>query len=177
MSFNVGLAVIPIIFGWIALKNKSAIVKIPAGLVWFFFIPNTIYLVTDFINLARDVRFISGIYLTIDIAIYLVLIPIGIITYIVSVFPFEKWFVKNRHVDKNLAVFILNLFIGFGLVLGRILRANSWEVITNFQSVVAKSIEIVKSAELILAVFGFAILCQAIYIIFKKPISKSLKLK
>lgn len=177
MGFNVVLALIPVLFGWVMYKNKIPAIRIICAFIWFFFLPNTIYLLTDFINLFHDLHFISGLYVTLDIALYLVLMPIGVVTYILAVYPFEKLITKKMGLNKTAIIIFLNLFMGFGLVLGRIQRANSWEILTSIQSIISKSIAVVSSLELLAFVLIFAILCQAVYLIFRQDVLKRFKLK
>lgn len=170
MIFNVALAIIPILAARIFVKSKSSLAKLAAGLVWFFFLPNTVYLITDIVNLSTDINVIRGIYLLANAAIYLILIPVGIATYILAVHPLEAKLPKN---SRFVALFFLNVFVGFGLVLGRIQRANSWEVLTNINVVIEKSVEILRSYELLALVLVLAVFCQLMYFNFKKRIVKN----
>jgi len=165
MAFNFFLALIPVFLGAAVFKKEFTFIKFLGAIVWFFFLPNSIYLITDIVNLVGDIRYISGIYLLADAILFLVLIPVGIVTYVLSVLPFTKRF-------THFHLFILNIFVGFGLILGRVQRVNSWEVVTNPQNVVLKSIEMLTSIELILLIAIMAGLCQVIYILFKDKVIK-----
>lgn len=169
MTFNVALAIIAVIFGSLAFKTKNKFIKILAAIVWFFFLPNTIYLVTDVVNIPRDIGETSGIYLLITIFLYLILIPVGIITFVLAERPFEKTFVKK---GNYLPMYALNLFVAFGIVLGRVQRVNSWEVLTNIHNVIAESLRILKSLELVVLVIIFAVFCQIIYLTLEKRVLK-----
>src|SRR3989344_8119552 len=108
MIFNVVLALIPIFFVRILVKAKSTLSKVFAGLVWFIFLPNTVYLITDIINL--QLPQVQGPYFLLYALIFLVLIPIGVITYILAIYPLEKkLFRKNASNQKHIYLFILNL--------------------------------------------------------------------
>lgn len=171
MSFNVFLAVVPVFFGLAMYKSKTLPIRLAAAIIWLIFLPNTVYLLTDPVNLFNDATQISGIYLLVDIFMYLVLLPIGVITYILSINYFEKIFItKKTKKDISSYIYLLNFLVGFGLVLGRILRLNSWEAFTNFEKVIYGSLSIVKSVELMVIVFVFAIFSQIIYLKFKKSI-------
>lgn len=176
MSFNVILALIPIVFGIIMYQNKNIIVKAVAGLIWFFFLPNTIYLTTDIINFLKDVKRISGVFLAIDLALYLFLIVIGVITFIMAIDPFERMLFKDKSkkiIEQNLPIiYVLNFFVGFGVVLGRIHRLNSWDVFVDTQRVIFYSLETLRSLKLMILVFAFAILSQFVYVKFRKSVPK-----
>ena len=47
MGWNVFLALIPPIFGWLVLIMRQRVLKVACALIWFFFLPNTLYLITD----------------------------------------------------------------------------------------------------------------------------------
>src|SRR5207244_8934203 len=51
MGWNVFLALIPLIFGWLLLKTRQKILKVAFALIWFFFLPNTLYLLTDLLHI------------------------------------------------------------------------------------------------------------------------------
>ena len=176
MSFNVILALIPIVFGILMYRNKNIIAKVGFGLIWFFFLPNTIYLVTDMAHILRDMKRITGVYLAVDITLYLILIILGVITFIMAIDPFEKMLFKNKSKKKireNIPIiYILNFFVGFGLVLGRVHRLNSWDVFINIQDVIFYSLKTFMSLKLMILVFGFAILSQFVYMKFRKSVPK-----
>src|SRR2546429_6176605 len=44
MGWNVFLALIPPIFGWLLLITRQKVLKVAFALTWFFFLPNTLYL-------------------------------------------------------------------------------------------------------------------------------------
>ena len=179
MAFNVFLALVPIFFGALMFKTKSTVIKLAAGLIWFIFLPNTIYLLTDIAHLFEDAQKLSGIYLLWDTILYLSLIPIGIVTFILALDPFEKILFGNKSKKKikdNLPIiYILNFFVGFGVVLGWVHRANSWEVFTDTQKVIASSLATIKSWELMVLVLVFSAVAQWIYLKFKKPVLRIVK--
>lgn len=172
MSFNVFLAIIPIFFGILMYKTKSGNIRFLAFIIWLLFVPNTVYLLTDPVNLIRDVKIFSGIYLVIDVFLYLILIPIGIFTYVLSVIYFEKMLNKLKQKATALPVFVLNLLIGLGIVLGRVPRLNSWEALTNMNNVAMHILTIIKLPEFIVAVITCSVLCQLIYIKFRGSVLK-----
>jgi uncharacterized membrane protein len=47
MSFNVMLALLAVLFGFFFMQAKGKILQYLFGMLWFFFLPNTIYLYTD----------------------------------------------------------------------------------------------------------------------------------
>lgn len=168
------LALIPIVFGILMYRNKNIIAKAAFGIVWFFFLPNTIYLTTDIIHFFEDARKISGIFLAIDLFLYLSLIVLGVVTYIMAVDPFERLLFKNKtkkQREQNLPlIYILNFFVGFGVVLGRVHRLNSWDIVINTEQVIYHTLETLRSIPLMILVFAFMLLSQVTYMRFRKSV-------
>mgnify|MGYP001558466897 CR=1 FL=1 len=179
VGFNVFLALIPIVFGALMFKTKSTVIKLAAGFIWFIFLPNTIYLLTDITHLFEDAQKLAPIYLLWDTFLYLSLIPIGITTFILAIDPFEKMLFRNKSKKKikdNLPrIYILNFFVGFGVVLGWVHRANSWEVFTDTQKVITSSLNTLGSWELMVLVLVFSAVAQLVYLKFKKPVLRIVK--
>lgn len=161
------------------LKSRSIIIKLAAGFSWFVFLPNTVYLLTDIIHIFEDVQKLTPIYLLFDSFLYLMLFSIGIITFILAIDPFEKILFGNKSkakIRENLPIiYILNFFVGFGIVLGRVHRLNSWDVITDTQKVIVDSIQTIKSWELMVLVVIFAALSHFVYLKFRKSVLKIVK--
>ncbi len=167
MTWNIFLAIIPVVFGRWMVKGKTNIKRILAGFVWFFFLPNSIYLLTDPINLFKDARFLTGIYLMLDIILFAILLPIGVVTYIISMGYFERMLNKVKDkILKHSIIFILNSLVAFGVVLGRFQRVNSWEVITDIPNVIEKSLGILASPSLMSWVIFFVICFEIVYYYF-----------
>lgn len=171
MSFNIFLAVIPVIFGWMMVRTPSRILKILYGSIWFLFLPNTIYLLTDIGHLFADWHLVPLEYKSLFISEYTILMLIGFVSFVLGLYPIERFFRKTKHKKQNLQkdifIYSANFLIGFGLVLGRIERVNSWDVLTNTSFVLYKSIVTVTSLQLILLVIFFGLLSNLIYFVFR----------
>lgn len=158
------------------IQAKNIYLRLLIGFVWFFFLPNTIYLLTDITHLFEDILVISGIYLLIDILFYVVLMVLGVVTFIWAMDPFERLLLKTRSkkklIEHKYIIYGLNFLVGFGLVLGRVHRVNSWEVITDTSKVIHFTLETFKSIELMFWVVGFTILSQVVYMKFRKFVPK-----
>lgn len=176
MLFNIILAMIPIVFGIVMVQNKNLLIKLASFTIWFFFLPNTIYLLTDFMHLFEDARQLSGIYLIIDAGLYITMAILGVVTFILAIDPFERILLKT-HSQKKLAehklvIYGLNFLVGFGLVLGRIHRVNSWEVVTDTGRVIYYTLQTISSLEFMFWVLIFAVLSQVVYLRFRNVIPK-----
>lgn len=181
MSFNIFLAFVPVLFGWIMLKNRSLTIKIITAAIWITFLPNTLYLLTDITHFFEDARILRGAYLGIDLLMYLVLIVLGVFTFTIAMYPFERLVFprqSKKKIKRNIpAFFILNFIVGFGMVLGRVQRTNSWEVFTDIEKVLVGSLATISSLKLMFLAIIFAVLCQVIYSTFAKVILKNVSWK
>jgi uncharacterized membrane protein len=96
--------------------------------VWLLFIPNAFYIITDLFHLDMN----ETVPLWYDLALLLSFAWSGILFGILSVRQMEKLF-ENHFSKKFDLLFILPVMAlnGFGIYVGRYLRFNSWDVITN----------------------------------------------
>lgn len=109
---------------WIESNCKFAVLFIG----WTLFIPNAFYIITDLFHL--EVR--TGIPLWFDLALILSFAWNGLLLGILSVRHMEKIVeVKFPVVKEWQFVFPLMLLNAFGIYIGRYLRYNTWDVITN----------------------------------------------
>jgi uncharacterized membrane protein len=175
MSYNLFLALIPVILAWSAYSVKNKLLKISILIVWLMFTPNTVYIVTDilhFLQQANDISIFSGIILFIQYFIFLIL---GLLTYILSLYPIEKILKKHYKKQKENIIILLiaiNFLIGFGVVLGRVHRLNSWDVILELQKVLDAAKEVIFSPSLILLAILFGLFANLVYFLFKEKIIK-----
>jgi uncharacterized membrane protein len=96
--------------------------------IWLLFIPNAFYIITDLFHLDMN----ETVPLWYDLALLLSFAWSGILFGILSVRQMEKLF--EKHFSKKFdLLFILPVMAlnGFGIYIGRYLRFNSWDVITN----------------------------------------------
>lgn len=167
MSFNILLAFLPILFGWVMYTAKYKSLKIAASLLWILFIPNSIYIFTDIKYLPGDLRLLNETWSVLVTIQYLIFLFIGAITFILGMYPFEKLIAKakNKSIRHNRLIILIstNLLIGLGIVLGRFQETNSWEVFTNIQKVISDSISVFTSHELLVITLLFGIFSNITY--------------
>ena len=107
-----------------AAKWKQVIVFI----AWILFFPNALYIVTDLIHLEQE----TSVPKWYDAVLLFSSSAIGVIMAFVSLLRIEKLLVFkfNRHLVEFIVFAIL--FLGsFGVYLGRFLRWNSWDIVSN----------------------------------------------
>ncbi len=177
MTFNIFLALIPVILAWLAYSLKNKLLKTLLLIIWLIFIPNTIYIVTDILHLitqTNNVGILSGIILYLQYSIFL---SIGLLTYILSLYPIEKILKKHYKKQKeniNTLLIAINFLIGFGIVLGRIHRLNSWDLILELPKVFYAAKETIFSPNMILLALLFGLLSNLVYFLVKEKTIKFL---
>lgn len=150
MSFNVFLAMIAVVFGWLMKETHSRILKVLFGIIWIVFLPNTLYILTDVTHFFGDIYEVSGITDVLLIFQYITLFTIAITTYFAALYPGEKVLIPKRN-KKLRTVFIIgiNILIGYGVTLGRFERTNSWYIITRIPRVIHDGITVLMTPELL----------------------------
>ena len=133
MVWNIFLGFIPFfissVFLYLHQKNRLInIIFILGGIVWLLFLPNAPYLVTDIIHV-RNNGFVPPVY---DAILLFSSGILGMLFFSYSVFDMEQ-ILKNKIKEKYIRMIIFAVFFltAFGVYLGRFLRFNSWDVLTN----------------------------------------------
>ncbi|REG99778.1 DUF1361 domain-containing protein [Flavobacterium aquicola] len=110
------------------LNQKSRIKSFSILFIWLLFLPNSFYILTDLIHLTQ-----SGTRLFwFDLIVISSYAVIGFTVGIISLIKFE--FILKTYVSAlitNLIMPIICFLSGLGIYLGRILRYNSWDILSN----------------------------------------------
>ena len=172
MLFNLYLALLALLFGYLALVIRWKIAKIIFGILWLLYLPNTIYIFTDlehFLSQWYRLGLPLSLYLIFQYALFEIA---GITIFIFALVPFEKWIHKNKHYKSSFKVLMVlfNFLIAFGMVLGRVERINSWEFFTATAKVFSAAVSIVTSLDLIGLTILFGFLCNFVYFLLRDPI-------
>lgn len=177
MSLNVILAVIPVIFGLLAHKTKKTFLKYIFLIVWLVFVPNTLYIASDIIHIPEQWINLDLFERLILLIQYLLLEICGLFTFILSLYFFENALkdLKVKNMIMGSEIIVVNFFIGLGVMLGRVERVNSWELVSDPGKILNSMINIFSSLELILQAILFGIFANFIYFIFKDKVVKFTK--
>ena len=132
LPWNLFLAFIPY---WITggMKNDKGIagkkIKFIAVLaIWLLFIPNSFYIITDLLHFAR----IRSAPKWFDLLLIFSFALNGILFGIISLRRVELLLVKLRGKQFSvLLLFAVMWLCAFGIYIGRYLRFNSWDIVTN----------------------------------------------
>ncbi|MEK7517000.1 MAG: DUF1361 domain-containing protein [Patescibacteria group bacterium] len=176
LLFNLSLAFIALLFGYLMLRVKSNVFKTLYGFIWFIFLPNTIYILTDFSHLYEDWSKVDLIFKLVLITQYAIFAILGALTFIYAVYFFERLLErknkKGRKPTAFLIILILNFIVGFGVILGGVQRTNSWDVLVNPVRVINDSFGILNSPYLLKLSILSGVLFNTIYFYFVKPVTK-----
>lgn len=130
LLWNLFLAWIPYKIS-LYLSLEKNIQKWQAGFLlagWLLFFPNALYIVTDLIHLNGR----SKVPIWYDAVLLFTSAIAGLLMAFASLYKVELFFVKQISRSATNKLIVLCLFVGsFGVYLGRFLRWNSWDIITN----------------------------------------------
>lgn len=137
-----------------------------AGLVivWLAFIPNSFYIITDLVHLVNS----EGSIFWLDLIILSSYALAGFAFGILSLLDFEKLarqFISER--ITNLIIPIICFLCGVGIYIGRILRYNSWDIISNPVDLTIDLVEAAFSLKSILFAVHFGVFIYFSFLIKK----------
>lgn len=146
MSWNLFLAFVPLAISvWLFRKKRHRSWLWWLGfLVFFGFLPNAPYVLTDIIHLINDIRKINSVW-TITLVVipqYLLFILAGFGAYVLSLINLGYYL--NRIGKSNLilrAELITHALSAVGIYLGRFLRFNTWDFITQPDALATSVVE------------------------------------
>ena len=171
MSWNILLAGLSVLFGYLSLKVKSRFFHIVSTLVFLLFIPNTIYIVTDLAHLIQRWNSVETWVKAVISLQYLIFIPIGFLTFIYSMKLLEKNLLKfDRRLSNRWILILMNFVVALGVVIGRVQRTNSWEIITNPIKVLQNLLSTFISIRLIVFSLMLGLFCSVFYLSVREKI-------
>lgn len=167
MIYNILLAIIPVLLARVFYKVRKPFLKVIFFVVWLFFIPNTIYLFTDVLHFMDQINGLDYFGSLVLAAQYAGLFIAGFLTYILSMYPIE------RKLRLSTAMIVgINFIIGFGVVIGRVHRLNSWDVIFQAEKVFNAALETTTSFDMFALAILFGLFANFMYFLFRKKVVK-----
>lgn len=165
MTWNLFLAFIPLALSiWLFRRDKRS-----RSWVWWLgfavfyaFLPNAPYLLTDVIHLIDDIRTIQSVWMItlVIIPVYLVVILAGFEAYVISLINIGHYLHRIGKSQWILGMeLITHALSAVGVYWGRFLRFNSWDFVTQPDAVITQGIEeILGKQPLVILAISFAIL-------------------
>jgi uncharacterized membrane protein len=133
LFLNVGLGVIPLLLSWrlvylLRTKRWSAWEPLIVSFLWLIFLPNSFYMVSDYIHL----RSISSSTILLNAVMFTAFIFLSLAFGIISLYLVHVE-LKKRLSAKTAGGIVLIILLAccFAIYLGRYLRWNSWDFIVN----------------------------------------------
>ncbi len=133
LVFNLALATIPLLLSWrlvVVLRNRRWTSWQPLLLTffWIVFLPNSFYMISDFIHLQG----MSSRVILYNAVMFASFIYLAMFMGLISLYQVHQE-LRKRLSPKTAAVLVVLLLAGccFAIYLGRDLRWNSWDVVTN----------------------------------------------
>ena len=171
LVWNLFLAFVPLGISWYLQHKKShinSVLKYALLVLWLLFLPNAPYVITDLIHLAyRPLNWF--IYDGITIAAFALF---SLYFGFQSLIEVRKLF-KPEIAEARLNIFTSGVLIlcGFGIYLGRVVRFNSWDLITNpldlFSTIGHYLINPIENKSVWLFTLGFGIFLNFSFFLFK----------
>jgi len=130
---NISLALVPLLLSTrlvIVLKHKlwSAWEPLILTLIWILFLPNSFYMVSDFIHLQN----MSSSAILYNAVMFTSFIYLAVLMGLISLYQVHRELIKRLHtITAGIIVIILMFSCCFAIYLGRDLRWNSWDLIVN----------------------------------------------
>jgi uncharacterized membrane protein len=149
---------------WVENKWKFGL----AGFVWLLFIPNSFYIITDLFHLEER----AVIPLWFDLALIFSFAWNGLLMGILSVRQMEKLWQLKWQQNELLFIYPIMLLNAFGIYIGRYLRYNSWDIVSNpfglSEDIVYLLIHPIRNRFDWSMIFCFSVFMTLIYLTIKK---------
>jgi uncharacterized membrane protein len=185
IAFNLLLAAIPVMIAfplaalmdtYTVRKHKAPwIVWVVPLLVWFVFLPNTCYLLSEWRHFLFDERFTAmregqgdDPFVMLAVArqglFFLAYSAFGALCFALSIRPIHKVLLKAK-VNTGLLAVPFFLLTSLGVYMGLIVRLNSWDIVKHPEQVVQTFIHAVTMPQLLETIVIFAGLLWILYMI------------
>ncbi|HYW21325.1 MAG TPA: DUF1361 domain-containing protein [Nodularia sp. (in: cyanobacteria)] len=177
MTWNLFLAFIPLALSvWLfRIKRQRSGVWWLGFLVFFAFLPNAPYLLTDVIHFIEDIRRIQSVWMItlVLIPIYLVVILAGFEAYVISLINLGYYLHRIGKSQWILGTeMITHALCAVGVYWGRFLRFNSWDFVTQPDALLTKGIEELFGRQpLVIITLTFVILVSLYWIMKRASLS------
>ncbi|MBW4085149.1 DUF1361 domain-containing protein [Paenibacillus sp. S150] len=141
LIWNLFLAWLPFVFSMAAheldKRKIGGLLMLPLGIAWLLFFPNAPYIMTDLVHLTirKNLYFVGGTIQSrywYDLITLLLFTWSGWLTGFFSLYQFQAVIYRKTNLLLSW-IFVLSACAlgGYGVLLGRVYRLNSWDVLTD----------------------------------------------
>lgn len=128
LIWNMFLALLALDFSFCLNRFKNSVLALLLGLLWFFFYPNTFYMLTDMVHMDFVTSVFSDPRSLILYFLFLASILFGVLCGAESISQvFKRFNVKDFYV-KLILMLLLSFVSSVAIHLGRYARLNSWDM-------------------------------------------------
>lgn len=164
LTWNMLLALVSLDFMVVAYYIRPKWLKLIPVLLWFFFYPNTFYMVTDIIHMHFAGTVLYERSSMILFMLYVPSILFGVMVGLESVSIFSRLYSMKSLPLRTGFYVLLSLISSFAIHIGRYARLNSWDIFTR-PLIVIQEILAVISWDAFIFVIGFTCI-QVMCLIF-----------
>lgn len=175
LIWNLFLAFIPYIISFFLFTSitfqENKLLRMGILLIWLLFLPNSFYLLTDFVHLNKfpDVPFWFDLIVVSSFSIT------GFAVGIFSIRTIEK--IIQLHYSKiqsRIMLFGILYLTAFGIYLGRFLRFNSWDLLSSPIDLFASCVDCIFMRDVQNFTLGFGTFLLVLYFVSSAFISKNI---
>lgn len=128
LIWNMFLALLALDFSFCLNRFKNSVLALLLGLLWFFFYPNTFYMLTDMVHMDFVTSVFSDPRSLILYFLFLASILFGVLCGAESISQvFKRFNVKDFYV-KLILMLLFSFVSSVAIHLGRYARLNSWDI-------------------------------------------------
>lgn len=137
MGWNLFLAMVPLGLARFLFGNRPRPrwLLVSGGVAFVAFLPNAPYVLTDALHLPHELAGTDGDHWLAGalLAQYLCLFAVGFVAYVLSLVRLERWLGEHGVSPRTVLAVDLSLhaLCAVGIVLGRVFRFNSWDLVAN----------------------------------------------
>lgn len=129
LVWNMILALLALDFSFCLNRFKNPFLSLFFGLLWFFFYPNTFYMLTDVVHMDFVTGIFSDLRSLIRYFLFLGSILFGLLCGTESVNQvFKRFAIKDFYI-KSAFLLLLSIVSSLAIHLGRYARLNSWDIV------------------------------------------------
>jgi uncharacterized membrane protein len=179
LVWNLVLAYIPFVVGkMIIVKRLKKQILLLWFLTWLLFLPNAPYIITDIFHLRQQ----TSMPIWFDLLLVISFSFNGVLLFFISVSDIYSILLKNFSIIKTWIITTSIFFLtGFGVYLGRFLRFNSWDILSNPNILITGILERILQPTSHPRAWGFTLgfgtLFLLVFLIFKTVDTNEVKMR